>query len=78
MHDVEVRQLNSEGGSFLNTDCGMGWVSVWTHVLDRPTALLRMGDIVQFAQFDSEEWLQDWLDNQPDGWEVTRISPSAP
>ncbi len=70
-HDVEVKQLRSEGGSFLNVDCGMGYVSVWTHLHDRPTALLRMENNIQFAQFDAEADMQEWLDGQPQGWDVT-------
>jgi hypothetical protein len=82
-HHVEIHQLSTEHGAYLNVLEGQGYVGVWGF------AAPGVGTVHYFLRnkeghfavvvFDTEEWAKDWLRDNEKSWplaiRMTRVTP---
>jgi len=71
MGHVTVHQLESRcprPRCFMNVDESDGWVSVEGTVFEKKTLLLRSGISWKIIQFESKEFMDEWMEKNEKYW----------
>jgi hypothetical protein len=77
-HSVEVKQLSTWGGAFVNVNGELdGQLELWGHCYQQPTFLLQNGSHWVLITFDNQIYADAWMNENKEKYQkITEILSS--